>query len=103
MEDSGFEITSIKGLGVLEASEMQHVRPEKMYRLAKEVFTQDLDGVFISCTGISVIDMIEPLEEDLRRPVVTSNQATMWAALRKIGVQESVTGLGQLFQQDILS
>ena len=97
LEDSGFEITAIKGLGVLDPQKMQNVRHEEMYQLVKEIFTEDADAIFISCTGISVIDIIEPLEEDLKRPVITSNQATMWAALRKINVGEIVDGLGTLF------
>lgn len=98
LEDSGFEITSIKGLGVLDPQKMQDVRHEQMYQLAKEIFTENADAMFISCTGISVLDIIEPLEEDLKRPVITSNQATMWAALRKINVEEKIDGLGKLFQ-----
>jgi len=97
MEDSGFEITSIKGLGVLDPQKMQDVRHEQMYQLAREIFTESADAIFISCTGISVLDIIEPLEENLKRPVVTSNQATMWAALRKINVGERIDGLGKLF------
>ena len=98
MEDSGFEITSIKGLGVLDPQKMQDVQDEQMYQMAKEIFTENADAIFISCTGISVIDIIEPLEEDLKRPVITSNQATMWAALRKINVGERIDGLGNLFK-----
>jgi len=98
IEDSGLEVTSIKGLGVLEAHNMQGVRPDQMYRIVKEVFTKDADTIFISCTGISVIDIIETLEKDFKRPVITSNQATMWAALRKIGVREPIDGLGRLFK-----
>jgi maleate isomerase len=100
IEKSGFQVTAIKGLGVLDANEMQNVRHEQMYRLAKEVFTEDADALFISCTGIAVIDIIEPLEKDLNRPVVTSNQATMWRALRKIGIRETVNRLGKLFQDN---
>ena len=99
IEDSGFEITAIKGLGVLDPQKMQNVRHEEMYRLAKEVFTENADAIFISCTGIAVIDIIEPLEEDLGRPVITSNQATMWAALRKINIGERIEGLGKLFRE----
>ena len=98
INDNGFEVTAIKGLEILYADQMQDVRPEEMYRLAKEVFTKDADTVFISCTGISVINIIESLEQDLKQPVVTSNQASMWAALRKIDVLEPISGLGKLFR-----
>lgn len=98
MEGSGFEITYIKGLGVSDPQKMQDVRPEQMYRLAKEAYTERPDALFISCTGISVIEVIEPLEKDLAIPVITSNQATMWASLRKINIRDLIDGLGKLFK-----
>ena len=100
MEDSGFEITSIKGLPGIDPKDpsLQHVRPEQMYRLVKEIFSEEADTIFISCMGIRVIDIIEPLEMDLKRPVITSIQATIWAALRKINVEVKIEGLGKLFR-----
>ena len=98
LEDSGFEVSTIKGLGNVEPTAMPEVRYEVMYRLAKEVYSPDVDGLFISCTGISVLDIIEILEEDLGKPVVTSNQASLWASLRKLEIGIRIPGLGQLFE-----
>ena len=91
-------MSTIKGLGNLDPTAMGAVQYEVMYRLTKEVHTKDDDGVFISCTGISVFDIIEMLEEDLKKPVVTSNQASLWAALRKLNIGTKIPGLGQLFE-----
>jgi len=68
-----------------------------MYRLAKEVFSEDVEGVFISCTGLHVDSIIELLEKDLKRPVITSNQVMLWDVLRRINVNEKIEGLGKLF------
>ena len=73
------------------------VGSEQIYRLVREGFTEKADAIFISCTALSVIHIIETLEEDLKRPVITSNQATLWAALRKINVGETIDSLGTLF------
>lgn len=97
LEGSGFEVASIKGLELLEPRLVPQVPPGEMYRLAKEVFTKDVDGIFISCTGLHVVNIIEMLEKDLKRPVITSNQVTLWAALRKITISEKIEGLGKLF------
>lgn len=97
LENSGFEVVSIKGLGLLRPTEMPQVRYQQMYRLVKEIFSEDVDGIFISCTGISVFNIIEMLEEDFKKPVITSNQATLWASLRKINIGAKLDGLGQLF------
>lgn len=98
IESSGFEVVSIRGLGLIDPTRMPGVRYEEIFRLVKEGFTENAEAIFISCSGISVIDIIEPLEEDLKRPVVTSIQATLWAALRKINIGGSIEGLGKLFK-----
>ncbi|MCZ9343919.1 decarboxylase, partial [Streptomyces sp. TRM76130] len=43
------------------------------------------DALFISCTNLSTYDVIPQLEAELRLPVISANQVTMWAALRRLG------------------
>jgi maleate isomerase len=98
LESSGFEVTSIRGLEHKDPTMMPQVTYQEMYRLVKDNFTGNCDGIFVSCTGISVLKIIEMLEEDFKKPVVTSNQATLWQALKKIRVGAKIVGLGQLFE-----
>jgi len=98
LKSSGFEVAAIRGLGLTDPTMMPQVRHEDMYKLVKKNFTGDCDGIFISCTGISVFKIIQMLEEDLKKPVITSNQTTLWHALRKIKVGAKIPGLGQLFE-----
>jgi hypothetical protein len=41
--------------------------------------------------------LIEALEEDLGRPVLTANQVTFWSALRHAGVRAPVAHYGRIF------
>ncbi len=50
-------------------------------------------AVVLSCTNLPTYDLIAPLEAELGKPVVSANQATMWAALRAVG--DRATGPGQ--------
>lgn len=56
------------------------------------------DAVFISCTNLRAMDRLEQLEAELGRPFVTSNQATLWAALNAIGVTTGSIRAGRLFR-----
>jgi maleate isomerase len=56
-----------------------------------------VDAYLLSCTNIRSIEIIEDLEERLGRPVITSNQATLWYCLRACGLPDVVPGLGRLF------
>ena len=95
LEKSGFTVLNVKGLN-LSPSERREKDPIVAYRLAKEVFHPRADGVFISCTNFRTIEIIEKLERDLNRPVITSNQATMWKALRIVGINDHIKGYGKL-------
>jgi len=95
LEDSGFRVTKIKGLGRL--GKMGYVEHGEVHHLVKEVYTQEADALFISCTGLCVMGMIDGLEKELQKPVITSNQATFWAALRRLNIKDPVKGYGKLF------
>ena len=70
---------------------------EKVYALAREAYSPDVDGLFIPCTDFEGVNLIEVLEQDLGVPVVTANQATMWHAVRLSGVLDRVPNSGALF------
>jgi maleate cis-trans isomerase len=47
-----------------------------------------------------MIEAISNLEQDLGKPVISSNQATLWACLKKLGITHTNNALGRLFQQN---
>ena len=57
----------------------------------------DADAYFLSCTTIRSTPVISALERDLGKPVITSNQALAWHALRKGNVKDQMSGFGELF------
>ena len=94
----GFEVLAAEGLPTLYNYERSALPPESAYEMAKRVFQPKADGVFLSCTNWRAVEVIDQLERELGRPVVTSNQATMWACLGRLGIATPVTGYGGLFQ-----
>ena len=97
LEDSGFEVLSIRGLGYTNPLCMPRVTPDQMYRLTRETDCPEADAVFVSCTGLGILDSVPLLERDLGKPVITSNQATWWGTLRALGIRDDL-GLGRLFR-----
>ena len=59
------------------------------------------DAIFLSCTNIRAIEAVESLEKAAGKPVVTSNQATLWYSLRRMGYSGTVPGLGCLAERGI--
>jgi maleate cis-trans isomerase len=64
--------------------------------LARSAWDPEADGLLISCTSLRSIEIIDALEADLGKPVISSNQASFWSTLRMAGVNESVPGFGKL-------
>ncbi|WP_148881944.1 maleate cis-trans isomerase family protein [Thermococcus aciditolerans] len=97
LEANEFEVLDIRGLGIEDNTQIGKLEPHEAYRLAKASFMDEADAIFISCTNLRTFEIIEVLEEDLGVPVVTSNQASLWLALRQMDVMERIPGLGKLF------
>lgn len=96
LEENGFAIQKISGLGAKDNLKIGEQSPRTVYELVKKVDTASSDGVFVSCTNLRTIEVISRLEEELKKPVVSSNTATLWAMLRKIKCMEPVIGRGRL-------
>ncbi len=99
LEANGFEVLDIRGLGIEDNLRIGKLEPYEAYRLAKASFIEEADAIFISCTNLRTFEIIEALEEDLGVPVVTSNQASLWLALREMDVMERIPELGNLFAE----
>jgi maleate isomerase len=101
LTQSGFEVACIRGMGFRKSPEMGRVQPSETYRLAKEVVRSGhgADGIFICCGNLRSFEVIETLEADTGLPVVTSNQAGLWHALRLAGIAERLAGYGRLTRE----
>jgi maleate cis-trans isomerase len=69
---------------------------ERAYRLARSADRGGAEAVFLTGTGLPTLPVLNALEHDLGKPVLSSNAAMMWAALRLAGVREPVPGYGRL-------
>ncbi|HEY8580401.1 MAG TPA: arylmalonate decarboxylase [Beijerinckiaceae bacterium] len=93
----GFETLHEVGLDIAAARDMISVPPERWAALTRENARADADAYFISCTAVRSLEVVESLEAELGKPVVTSNQAMAWHAMRTIGVNDRLEGFGRLF------
>jgi len=99
LEENGFEVLRIEGLGLVKNTEIGRQGPQTAYNLARRVYVPGADGVFISCTNFRTIEVIDVLERDLGVPVITSNQASMWFVLRNLGIREEYEEYGTLMKE----
>ena len=65
-----------------------------------QIEIKNADALFISCTALPVLNIIERLEKKLGKPVITSNQSLIWDTLESIGMNKDIQGFGKLFNLD---
>ena len=96
----GVEVVADVALGFDSSDGYIMVPPSRWIELAREHARVDADGYFLSCTNTTQIEAIETIERETGKPAVNSNQAALWAALRRIGgPMPRNPGLGRLFEQ----
>ncbi|NLY20513.1 MAG: Asp/Glu racemase [Tissierellia bacterium] len=99
LEENGFEITKFIGMNLLYDKDIDSQSFDTVYKLAKEADTEDAEAVVILCTGLRTIGVLEHLEKDLGKPVISAIQATFWHSLKNIGINEKIKGFGSLLEK----
>lgn len=99
MEQNGFPITAIEGMDMSRFQNINFYLADYnfLYSHSKKMDRKGADVFFLSCTALDTLGLVKDLEEDLGVPVITSHQATLWAALRRCGVRTKQPELGTLF------
>lgn len=97
LEQNGFNVVKIEGLGITNNLEIGRQKPEIVYQIAERVDTPRSEGIFISCTNFPTVKVIADLEKKLRKPVVSSNTATLWFMLKTIRYKYASKKFGLLF------
>jgi maleate isomerase len=93
----GFEVAAQVALE-LEPAQFPAHTPDDWRATVAEAVDDDADAIFLSCTNIRAIEAIAAIERATGRPVVTSNQASLWCALRSLGIDDGVPGYGRLLE-----
>ncbi len=96
-EAAGFRI-----VGYQRLADVQNIYAEneqRAYQLARQADSAEADAVFLSGTGVPTINVLDLLEDDLGKPVISSTQASLWQALRLAGVRQTIPGFGRLLRE----
>ena len=101
LEESGFEVLCVKGLGITRNMELTKVPFYASYQLALDAFREakGAQGIYIPCPRWPVVGSIGPLEKDLGISVVSSIQAMAWFGLKSLGIKERIKGYGTLLER----
>lgn len=97
LESHGIEVVSQVAMGVVSNNEVGRLHPDTAFEHGRKADRKDADAVFLACGNWWTASIVERLEKAVGKPVLTTNNMTIWQALKKIG-EAGVTGYGQLLR-----
>jgi len=96
----GFNITSNSYFDIESDFDIGKVDQNHLYDVLSKINLDEAEALFVSCTALPVLPIIDKLEKKLDKIVLSSNQALIWDTLERIGKNESVEGFGSLFNSN---
>ncbi|MBE1296355.1 maleate cis-trans isomerase family protein [Phycobacter azelaicus] len=93
----GYEVRATASFGEEVEARVARIDPASIRAAALSV-ADDADAVFLSCTNLRTLDIIEDLEAVLGKPVLSSNQVLAWHMAKLAKISEVCNGPGHLFQ-----
>jgi len=95
-----FQITANAYFDISSDIDIGKVDANYLYDVLSKMDLNGADALFISCTALPALSIIDKLEKKLGKIVLSSNQALIWETLEKIGKNDSINGFGKLFLEN---
>ena len=92
-----FEIKANSYFGIESDIDIGKVDPHYLYEVLSKMNLSGAEALFISCTALPVLSIIDRLEDKLKKFVLSSNQTLIWDSLNAIGYKNNIEGFGKLF------
>ena len=96
LKNKHIEIDTFTSFNLDSDSDIAKIDPRHLIHTIKSINTSNEDAVFVSCTAIKVLEVLDTIEDIIKKPVISSNQAMIWDSLRSVKIKSSVNGFGKL-------
>ena len=92
------EVLSFATFNIDSDSEIAKVDPKYLLETLTKLDIKNADALFISCTALPVLKILDQIEKKINKPVLSSNQTLIWDSIRSVGYKSSIKGYGKLFR-----
>jgi maleate isomerase len=99
LEGSGITVRGTVSLDFADAKDAARMAPADIAEYVRGRIDDAVGAVLLSCANVRAFEAVEHLERAIGRPVVTSNQAVLWAVLAAAGRTGGIPGAGRLFRE----
>lgn len=98
LEANNLRVVDLKGLELSDNIKIGRIDSQTAFKLVMSLKHETADGIFISCTNFPTVKIIQKIENELGKPVISSNTATLWAMLKKCKISVKIRGYGSLLE-----
>lgn len=95
-QSHGMNVLRRSSMGHADDRDMAMLRDAEIIEMAEASDHPDAQALFLSCTALPALGLIDDLEARLGKPVLSSNQVLFWSMLDQAGIP--ATGPGALFR-----
>jgi arylmalonate decarboxylase len=101
LSESGFEVLALKGMGIERFEDRPPVTQQELMEFSAGVRDEapKADTLLISCGALKTLELLAPLEQRCKVPVVSSMPHALWAGVRLLGLSGRAPGYGKLLSQ----
>ena len=96
-EKENITVKSLTYYDIASDIDIGKVDQKNLFRVLSKIDLTESDALFVSCTALPVLSIIDELEKKLNKIVLSSNQTLIWDSLNQIGYKENIEGFGKLF------
>ena len=95
-EKENININSLSYFDIASDIDIGKVDQDNLFDVLSKMDLENSDALFVSCTALPVLSIIDKLEKILNKTVLSSNQTLIWDSLNQIGYKEKIKGFGRL-------
>ena len=92
------EVVSLSFFDIASDLDIGKVDQNYLFEVLSKIDLSKSDALFVSCTALPVLSIIDKLEKKLGKIVLSSNQTLIWDTLKEIDYNKNIDGFGQLFK-----
>ena len=95
--DWNINVNSLTYFDIASDLDIGKVDENYLFKVLSQIDLKESDALFISCTALPALSIINQLEKKFNKLVLSSNQTLIWDSLNQINYKKKIEGFGKLF------
>ena len=96
--EKNIEVLSFGTFNLDLDSDFANIDPKYLSEILIKLDTSGADALFVSCTALPALEILNEVEKRISKPVFSSNQTLIWDTIRSVGYKNPIDGYGKLLK-----